>query len=414
MRVLHVNKFLYRRGGAEAYMLDLAEMQVKGGNEVAFFAMRHPDNITSEYEGHFPRHLEMNPMPKNPIAMARGAGRMLWSTSARRGMARVIEEFAPDVAHLHNVYHQLSPSVVAALRDAGVPVVMTLHDYKLACPTYSFIDHGKVCTACVDGDLREAVRRRCKDDSLGASAMLAAETWLHRRYGAYDGVNVFISPSKFLAGQLTRAGVYPDRLRVLSNFADPSGVTPKSQPGGPLVCVGRLHETKGVDTAIRAMGLLGSASRLVVAGDGPERANLERLAEQVAPGRVRFLGRISRQEVLDLLISATALLVPSRWYENQPMTILEAYSCGVPVIGTSLGGVSELVIDGATGRLIPPDEPMELASAALALLRDPERSLAMGKSARAMASSRYSPESHLRAIGEIYAEARRLREIQTT
>ncbi len=125
------------------------------------------------------------------------------------------------------------------------------------------------------------------------------------------------------------------------------------------------------------------------------------------PGRVRFLGRISRQEVLDLLVSATALLVPSRWYENQPMTILEAYACGVPVVGTVLGGVSELITDGATGRLVPPDDPMELASAALALLRDPQKSLAMGRSARSVASARYSSESHLAALGEIYAEARR-------
>ncbi|WP_424535215.1 glycosyltransferase [Sphaerisporangium viridialbum] len=407
MRVLHVNKFLHRRGGAESYMLDLAEVQAGRGNQVAFFAMRHPDNIPSQYEASFPRYVELNPMPRSPIGKARGAARMLWSRSARRGIAKVIEDFRPDVAHLHNVYHQLSPSVVTALRDAGVPVVMTLHDYKLACPSYSFLDHGKVCTACVDGGVREAVRRRCKDDSRAASAMLAAETWLHRRFGAYDGVNVFISPSRFLAGQLTRAGVYPDRLRVLSNFAELTGVTPKSEPGGPLVCVGRLHETKGVDTAIRAMGLLGPDARLVIAGDGPERERLERMAADLVPGRVRFLGRISRQEVLDLLVSATALLVPSRWYENQPMTILEAYACGVPVVGTVLGGVSELITDGATGRLVPPDDPMELASAALALLRDPQKSLAMGRSARSVASARYSSESHLAALGEIYAEARR-------
>ncbi|MEZ0074725.1 glycosyltransferase family 4 protein [Planotetraspora sp. GP83] len=409
MRVLHVNKFLYRRGGAEAYMLDLADLQVERGSEVAFFAMAHPDNIPSRYEEHFPRNLELNPPPRGPIARAKSVGRMLWSTSARRGIARVIEDFKPDVAHLHNIYHQLSPSVLSALSNAGVPVVMTLHDCKLVCPSYSFLDHGNVCTACVGGSLREAVRRRCKDDSLGASAVLATETWLHRRFRAYDAVNVFISPSRFLAGQLTRADVYPDRLRILDNFTDPTSVPPKSEPGGPLVCVGRLHEGKGIDTAIRAMGLLGADARLVIAGDGPERETLERMAADVAPGRVSFLGQRSRQEVLELFRSATALLVPSRWHENQPMTVIEAFSCGVPVIGTALGGMGELIIDGATGRLIPPGEPMELASAALALLRDPEGSLAMGKSARRMAMARFSSEGHLSALGELYAEARRAR-----
>jgi glycosyltransferase involved in cell wall biosynthesis len=297
--------------------------------------------------------------------------------------------------------------VIAALRDAGVPTVMTLHDYKLACPTYNFIDHGKPCTACVDVGLREAARRRCKDDSRTASALLAVETWAHRRFGSYDGVDLFVSPSRFLAGQLTRAGIYADRLRVLANFADTESVSPKTVPGGPLVCVGRLHETKGVDTAIRAMRLLGRDARLVVAGDGPARSALERLADEVAPGQVRFTGRLPRHEVLELIGSATALLLPSRWYENQPMTILEAYACGVPVIGSSIGGVPELIVDGATGRLVPPDQPMELASAALAMLREPQAALAMGRNARAMALSRFSIDSHLVALGEIYAEARR-------
>ncbi|MEV6985043.1 glycosyltransferase family 4 protein [Sphaerisporangium sp. NPDC051017] len=407
MRVLHVNKFLYRRGGAESYMLGLAELQVKNGGEVAFYAMAHPENIASKYEEHFPRNLELNPAPRGPIAKAKGVGRMLWSTSARRGIARVIADFKPDVAHLHNIYHQLSPSVVSALREAGVPVVMTLHDCKLVCPSYSFLDHGKVCTACVGGSLREAVRRRCKDDSRSASAVLAAETWLHRRFGAYDGVNVFISPSKFLAGQLTTAEVYPDRLRVLDNFVDLSDPPQKTEPGGPLVCVGRLHEGKGVDTAIRAMSLLGADARLVIAGEGPDRERLEKMAADLVPGRVTFLGRRSREEVLELVRSATALLVPSRWHENQPMTILEAFSCGVPVIGTAVGGIGELITDGATGRLVPPEVPMELASAALALLRDPQKSLSMGRSARMTANARFSPERHMSALGEIYAEARR-------
>ncbi|WP_214103542.1 glycosyltransferase [Acrocarpospora catenulata] len=408
MRILHVNKFLYRRGGAESYMLDLAELQARRGDQVAFFGMAHPENLPTGHDRYFPKFLDMNPMPRGPISKLRGVGRMVWSTSARRGMAKLVAEFQPDVAHLHNIYHQLSPSVVAALRDAGVPMVMTLHDYKLACPSYSFLDHGQICTACVDGGLGEPIRRRCKDDSLAASLAVATETWLHRRFGAYDPVNVFISPSKFLAGQLTRAGIYADRLQVLDNFGDPYATTPKTEPGGPLLYAGRLHQGKGVDTAIRAVGLLGAQGRLVVAGDGPERRALETLAEQVAPGRVTFVGRQPREAVLDLMRSAIALVLPSRWYENQPMTILEAFSCGVPVIGTSMGGIPELVTDGATGRLIAADVPMELASAALALIRDPKGALAMGQAARSLAMRRFLPEGHTNRLREFYLEAARL------
>ena len=403
MRILHVNKFLYRRGGAESYMLDLAALQREQGDEVAFFAMSHPENDPSPYARHFPAHLEMNPLPPGIGGKIAGGGRMLWSTSSRRGIAQVIADFRPDVAHLHNVYHQLSPSVVAALRRAGVPTVMTLHDYKLVCPSYAFLDHGRVCTACVHGGLRQAVIRRCKGGSLPASAAVAAETWLHRRFDAYGHVGVFICPSRFLAGKLTEAGVYTDRLRVLDHFVTVAGSpTPVA---GRLVLACRLSPEKGVDTAIRAIGLLGDKARLEIAGDGPERERLERLAGEVAPGAVTFHGRLPRPEVLDLIRSATALLMPSRWHENQPMTILEAFACGVPVVATDLGGIPELVTDGVTGRLVPPDDPRALADAAAALVADPAAGRELGRAGGELARRRFGPAAHLTGLRESYSAA---------
>ena len=172
MRILHVNKFLHRRGGAEAYMEDVAGLQRGNGHRVAFFAMAHPDNRASEFERHFPSRVELNPPPRSLHGRAVAVGRMLHSPSARRGIEAVLEEFRPDVVHLHNVYHQLSPSILRPLKRRGVPAVMTLHDYKLACPTYRLLDHGEVCTACVGMRFHNAVLRRCEGGSLGASAVL--------------------------------------------------------------------------------------------------------------------------------------------------------------------------------------------------------------------------------------------------
>ncbi|WP_131742776.1 glycosyltransferase [Actinomadura roseirufa] len=414
MRILHINKFLYRRGGAEAYMLDLAALQRAQGDETAFYAMEHPDNISTPYAPHFPGHLEMNPLPPGLAGKVRGAGRMMWSTGARRGLARVIAGFRPDVAHLHNIYHQLSPSVLAALRDAGVPAVMTLHDYKLVCPSYNMLAGGRPCTACVDGGLRQAVARRCKGGSLAASAAVAAETWLHRRFGAYDHVAAFICPSRFLAGQLTEAGVYGDRLHVVDHFVAPAPdtltdeaagpVEPGGGAGGRLLVAGRLSAEKGVDVAIQAAALLPGVG-LDVAGDGPERPALERLAERVAPGQVRFHGRLPRHEVEALLRTADALLVPSRWFENQPMIILEGYGGGVPVVAARLGGIPELVEDGVTGRLVPPDDPAALAEAANVFVTSSSRRHEAGAAARRIAAERFSPERHLLRLEEVYAKA---------
>jgi glycosyltransferase involved in cell wall biosynthesis len=404
VRILHVNKFLYRRGGAEAYMEDVAGLQAEAGHEVEFFAMAHPLNRPSRFEAWFPSHVELEPPPPSPLGKARAAGRVLWSTSAGRGMARVVEEFAPDVVHLHNVYHQLSPSILRPLRRRGIPAVMTLHDYKLACPTYQFLDHGRPCDACLGGRYAEAIRRRCKGDSFSASALAAFELWVHTTTRAYDPVGCFICPSRFLTQKMAAAGVFPDRLRCVPHFVDVAGMPAKATPGGPVVFAGRLSPEKGADTLVEAVARAGAV--LEVAGDGPERGRLEALADRLAPGRVRFHGLLPKAEVLALFRSASVVAVPSRWWENQPMTVLEALASGVPVVASDLGGLSELVEPGATGALVPPDDPQALAAALQPFLDDPAAALAMGRAGRAVVDARFAPAVHLTRLEQIYEEAR--------
>jgi glycosyltransferase involved in cell wall biosynthesis len=401
MRVLHVNKFLYRRGGAEGYMLDLVALQRAAGHEVELFGMRHPDNPPYRFAEHFPTQVELEPAPSGLRRRAAATARMLWSPSCRRAMDAVVGAFRPDVVHLHNVYHQLSPSVLRPLAERRIPAVMTLHDYKLACPSYLFLDHGRVCEACLDGRFRHAVARRCKDGSLAASAVLALESRLHRAVGAYDPVGVFVCPSRFLAGRMAAAGVYPDRLRVVGHFVDTAGVSPKSRPGGGVVYAGRLSPEKGVDTLVEAMGRLGHA-RLDVAGDGPQRHALEALAAERAPGRVRFHGRLPRERVLDLFRAAAVAVMPSRCHENQPMAVLEAFACGLPVVVTSLGGMPELVEPGRDGHVVRPGDPAALADALAELLAAPDRALAMGRAARAKAELAFAPGRHLEQLEELY------------
>jgi glycosyltransferase involved in cell wall biosynthesis len=403
MRILHVNKFLYRRGGAEAYMLDVAELQARDGHQVALFGMRHPDNPPLPFADAFPPFIELEPPPKGLPGKLAAAARMLHSASSRRGIEEVVRAFRPDVVHLHNVYHQLSPSVLRPPRALGIPMVMTLHDYKLICPSYLLLDHGKVCEACLDGHFRHAAARRCKDGSLAASALLAVEATVHRATNAYDPVRVFICPSRFLAGRMTRAGVYPERLRVLGNFVAARAVAPKARPGGGVVYVGRLSHEKGVDVLVTAMGEL-AGRRLDVVGDGPERPRLEALAAASAPGRVRFHGTVPKARVLELVRSAAVAVMPSRCHENQPMAVLEAFACGVPVVASRLGGLPELVQHDRYGHTVPADEPAALAGALHRLLADPERAFGMGRAARRHAEVHFAPERHLRQLEHLYRD----------
>jgi glycosyltransferase involved in cell wall biosynthesis len=401
MRILHVNKFLYRRGGAEAYMLDLAELQAAQGHDVAFFGMRHPQNPSLPFADDFPSFVELEPPPARVAGRLTAAARMVYSPSSRRGIKAVARSFRPDVAHLHNIYHQLSPSVLAPLRELGIPIVMTLHDYKLICPSYLLLDHGKVCEACLGGRFRHAVTRRCKDGSLMASAVLAVETTVHRMGNAYDPVQVFICPSRFLAGKIAEAGVFPDRLHVLNNFIAARGVAPKERPGGGVIYVGRLSQEKGVDVLVEAMGRLGQ-HRLDVVGDGPERARLEALAAASAPGRVCFRGAVSKARVLDLVRSAAVAVMPSRCHENQPMAVLEAFACAVPVVATQLGGLPELVQHDRYGQTVPADDPTALADALDRLLSDPERAFRIGQEARRHVELQFAPERHLERLERLY------------
>jgi glycosyltransferase involved in cell wall biosynthesis len=413
MRVLHVNKFLYRRGGAEGYMLDVAGLQREQGHEVAFFGMQHPDNDQpQQFERWFPSQVELESAPEGVKGKTAAAARMIWSTSARRGITHVLEEFRPDVVHCHNIYHQLSPSMLEPVRKAGVPCVMTLHDYKLACPSYQLLDNGALCQACVTGGSvtrllspMTAARRRCKDGSLGSSALLAVETTLHRAMKAYSPVDVFISPSDFLADVMTRAGVFPERMRVVNHFVDVDTTPVKESAGGDLVFAGRLAREKGIDVLIDAVGAMRTGGRLDIAGDGPLRSELEAQAERVAPGRVRFHGRLAKPELQQLVRGSVASVVPSRWYENQPLTVLESFGAAVPVIATDLGGLPELVRDGVDGLVVAHEQPAALAAAMDALYADPERALKMGAVARERVLADFSTRAHLERLGAAYDAA---------
>jgi glycosyltransferase involved in cell wall biosynthesis len=332
---------------------------------------------------------------------AKAVGRMLWSRSSASGMRAVAERFRPDVVHLHNVYHQLSPSILRPLRDLGVPIVMTAHDYKLVCPTYQLLDHGQPCEACIGRRFHHAPLRRCKDDSFGASLVAAVELSLHTALHAYAPIRAFICPSRFMEDKLRAGGVYPERLRWVPHFIDTTGIETTSRAGGGVVFAGRLAPEKGIDVVVRAVAELPDA-RLDIAGDGPSRAELETLAQQVAPGRVRFHGRLAKADVHRLLRESAVAVLPARWYENQPMAILEAFACGVPVVGSTLGGIPELIDPGVDGTLAPPNDPHAWAGALRPFLEDPPSAVEMGRRARAKVEEHFSPAAHLARLDEIY------------
>ena len=402
VRILHVNKFLYRRGGAEAYMLDTSELQARHGHQIAYFSMDHPLNLPSDFTAHFPQHIEFDPQPSTVGGKLRVAGRLLYSPSAKRGIEHVLKDFRPDIVHLHNIYHQLSPSILRPLKKKGIPAIMTLHDYKLVCPTYLFLDHGQVCEACLGGHFYEAVRRRCNNGSLVASSLNAFEMTVHTGLKLYSPVGLFLCPSRFLMKKMEQGGVFPDRLRCVPNFVDAGGIKTQDEPGSGVVYAGRLSMEKGVDVLVEAVAQAGVD--LQVAGDGPDRPALTALADRLG-ARVQWHGHLPQGKLHALVRSAAVSVLPSRCHENQPLGVLESFACGVPVIGTTLGGIPELIEPGIDGDLVAPNDPQALAFALERVLSNPQRAHEMGKAGRRKCEREFSPEAHLERLKKAYADA---------
>lgn len=253
----------------------------------------------------------------------------------------------------------------------------------------------------------QAVKRRCKDGSLAASGIAALEVGAHRTLRAYGPVSTFLCPSVFLRDQMAAAGIAPEKLLHLDNFTD-TDVPVRTEPGTGVLFAGRLSHEKGVDVLIDAMPVLAAETPgavLDVVGDGPDRAELEERAARVAPGLVRFHGRVSADEVRARMRAAAVSAVPSRWYENQPLSVLEAFASGVPVVASALGGLTDLVTPGVDGDLVPAEDPAALALALRPYLSDPQYSLRHGASARERALRRHAPAEHAERIARVYEEA---------
>lgn len=360
MKILLVNKYHFLQGGADRAYLDMADILVRAGHEVAFFSMRHPKNLPTKWSEYFVSSVDYNDSESAGILKKlRMAFRILWNREAKRNMERLIRDFHPDIAHLHNVYHQLSPSILAPLRKANVPIVMTLHDYKLISPNYSLFVRGKIWEEARGGAYWKCVRDRCVKDSYVKSFVCTLEAYLHRFLGVYDSINLFLSPSHFLIEKFREFGF----KREIEYLPNPLVSFPKNDAdiqaskNAPFVFIGRLSSEKGIERILVALKKLDGSSTLHIIGDGPERKRLEDFAMELCiSDRVIFCGYLSGVDLERERREARAILLPSLWYENMPYALTEALGSSAIVIAARRGGIPERVHDGENGFLFDPDD----------------------------------------------------------
>lgn len=375
MRVLMVHNAYQQRGGEDSVVESEVALLRQHGHEVHVYE-RHNDEI-----GQTPKW--------------RLAAQTLWSSRTVLDVQALIAGFKPDVMHVHNTMPLVSPSVYWAASKLGVPVVQTLHNFRLLCPQAMFVREGRVCEDCLGKVPWRGVLHKCYRDSGIQSAVMAGMLTTHRALGTFaTKVDKFIALNEFCRAKMIEGGLDGDRICVKPNFVDWLPAPRWDQRLGGLY-LGRLTPEKGVDVLLRAL-VHRPGQRLRVVGGGP-------MADAVAaaPGAA-YLGFLPLTEIWGHLSTASYMVVPSVWYEGFPRTIVEAFASGVPVIASRLGSLAEVVSDGKTGLLFNPGDEQDLAAKLAWAESHPQDMIRMGRAARAEYEARYTPERNLLELTEIY------------
>lgn len=352
MKILHVNKFFDLRGGAEFYLHDLMARQKKLGHEVHVFATQAEKNLPSVDEEYFVTRYHYD-RSEGAWQDIKKAANFLWNAEARKSFAGMLTDIKPDVIHLHNIYHHLSTSILAEVRRSGIPCVQTLHDYKLACPNYKMFTQGKACERCKGGHYCQALRHDCLN-GFWFDVLAVAEMNMTKFRQSYERVvGVFICPSEFMKNKMTEWGEPSSKMAYVPNPVEIPEHVSDDRGTGPYVYVGRLSYEKGIETAIRAFARVPSVE-LAIIGQGPEALPWQRLAQELAPERIKFLGFLGGAALAEYRDKARAFIMPTVMYENSSLAILEAMAVGVPIIASDVGGIPEMVKDGVNGFLAKP------------------------------------------------------------
>lgn len=388
MKILQVHKYFTRKrgGGSVTAFFELVKILSEKGNDVSVFSMQDENNNPSPYSRYFSEHFDLNEK-MGPFQKIKASFKMIYNYEAKAKIEAMAKEVKPDIAHLHNFYHYLSPSILSPLKKMDIPIVMTLHDYKLVCPAYKLFNKGKVCEKCKGGKYWNCFFSRCIKNSYPKSFLAMDEAYLHKILKSYEKVDIFLAPSIFMKTKCMEFGIPEEKIKIIRNAMDFEGmgkeINYSLKEKNYFLYYGRLSEEKGINDLIRAVSKLDKENalgenELYIVGKGPEEENLKKLSKELdAENKVKFLGFKLGKELMDLIRQARFVAVPSVWYDNSPMVIVEAQLCQKPVIVSDLGGSQESIIDGETGYIFKAGNIEQLAEKInkILALREEEREL---------------------------------------
>jgi glycosyltransferase involved in cell wall biosynthesis len=402
MNILQIHKIYWPRDGASNYALYLSSLLKKAGHSVIPFSTIQKENLKTPYSKYFVKYADLSGRSKMSFAeKLSSAGRILYSFEAKEKISRLLNDEKIDIAHLHNIYHHISPSILPMLKKHKIPVVMTLHDYKLVSPNYSLYHHGQIHDEDARGLYLSCIKNKCVKDSFVKSALSSVEMIFHHKIMKYYEryVDKFIAPSEFILNYCVKLGWNPDKFIHIPHPINTSKYKISMKKGEYVAYIGRLSEEKG-------LGVLLDACKKTpeilykIAGAGPMEQVLKNCICKEKIKNIDLVGFIPEDKIKNIISNARMLVLPSVWYENYPISILEAKAIGKVVVASKIGGIPELL---PQDMLVNPNDPSALAKAIAFWNKKTDAELtARGLEMRKEAEQFNSPERHIENIEEIY------------
>jgi glycosyltransferase involved in cell wall biosynthesis len=406
-KILLVNNFFYNRGGDCTYLFALKKCLEENGHRTVVFSMQHPQNFDSIWSKYFVNYINYDEEVKTIglISGLRVATRTIFFFKARHLLKKLIKKEKPDIAHLQNIHHHITPSILYPLKKHKIPVIWTLHDYQLICPNISFLADGKICEKCKNNKYFWPPIIKCKKGSMAASLMSAIEIMIHNAMGISRLVDIFIAPSEFIRNKFIEYGYDKEKVVCQPYVVNFNLKHDKNETGDYYLYIGRISEEKGIKTLINA-SIKANSGKLKIVGDGPLKDEMiSYVSSKNGNENVEFLGHKTHNEVMGLLEKCQFTIVPSEWYENYPYAILEAFAVGKPVIGAKIGGIPELVHNAETGLLFETGNVDDLSLKIKYLIENPDKAAELGNNARLFTENELNSKKHYQKLIEIYNQA---------
>jgi len=414
MNILVANWTWYPSGGDWTYVEHISKLYREHGHQVIPFSMKDERNFPSPFSEYFIEHIDYKKVNKKSLSDGlKVIKTSIYSNEAQQKLERLLDAVKIDFAHINVIHHYITPAILKTLKTRGIPIIWTLHEYTPICPESTFISHGKVCEKCFGGAFHHCVTNTCKKGSLPASLVAATENYVHKYLNYYEYVDYYVCPSVFLFEKFKQFNFFKEKLVQLYHGYDYSEIEEArsrqsiKEPAqeaisetGPIVFVGRLEKIKGAHTLLEAMKSHPTIP-LKIIGTGSQLEELQAYAQTNQLHQVEFLGKKTKKETLEWIGKSSLLVCPSEWYEVLGFTVVEAMAMGKPVIGSNIGAIPEMVIEGHSGLLFEPGNSIKLAASINELYYNQDLQQIMGAHAEAHILQLINSEKHYAGLQKI-------------